>query len=276
MKLSCCIWGLDEGTGLLRYWRRFRGQRLDLSQSLRQLAELGFHYADITPSMLRSKETQSSLGEYSLTVNCLSACHEAPKGGTLDSDEPSRINPMTHHLEDGIAHAASLGATFSYFVPGPLVDENTLQRHAQSYEKLAELGADHGMKIGIEHFPGTALPTVKATLDFIRDIGHPNLYLLFDLGHAQISKEDPADVLPLAGDRLGYVHLDDNDGERDLHLPLTEGIQTEASLAQFFTVLKDVGYDGALSLEMMPKLPDPLDAIRRGKALVEQFVDFDA
>jgi len=275
MKLSCCLWGLDEGTGLLRYWRRFRGQRVDLSQSLSQLASLGFRYVDITPSMLRSRESKSLLDQYKLRVNCLSACHEAPKGATLDSDESQRLDPMLDHLTDGIAHAASLNAEFSYFVPGPLIDGNTLKRHAQSYEKLAELGSERNIKIGIEHFPGTALPTVKATLDFIKDIGHPNLYLLFDIGHAQISDEDPEEVLPLAGDRLAYVHLDDNDGERDLHLPLTEGIQTEEGLSKFFNVLKEIGYDGALSLEMMPQLPDPLEAIRNGKALVERFIDLD-
>lgn len=274
MKLSCCIWALDEGTGPFRLWRRFGRQRVNLSQSLEQLAALGFRYVDICPSMLRDPDTRAQLNRLELKVNCISASHEAPTKSTFDSDSPKFLDPMVSHVNGAISHASNLEADFSYVVPGPPINDKSHLHHAKHYAKLAERGEEQGLKIGIEHFPGTILPTVSATLDFIREIGHPNLYLLFDLGHAQISKEDPAEVLPLAGDRLAYIHLDDNDGERDLHLPLTDGIQTEESLERFFNTLEDIHYDGALSLEMMPTLRDPLDAIRRGKAIVERFVDF--
>jgi len=224
--------------------------------------------------MLSDAGSRSILKDLDLGVNCISASHEAPARSTFDSDDAAQLDPMAAHVNAAVLHAANLGAKFTYVVPGKPNDDHSLSRHAKHYAKLAALGEAQGVRIGIEHFPGTILPTVKATLDFIRDIGHPNLYLLFDLGHAQISKEDPAEVLPLAGDRLGYVHLDDNDGERDLHLPLTDGIQTEESLERFFKTLAEIGYNGSLSLEMMPTLPDPLDAIRRGKEIVERHVDF--
>lgn len=273
MKLSCCIWALNEGTGPFRKWRRYTGQRVGVSENLRRLSRLGFRSVDICPSMLRSPTTQSLLESLKLEVSCISASHEAPKNSTFDSEDSLRVDPIVDHAKCAIAHAADLGAAYSYVVPGPIVDRKTLIRYADRYAELAEWGQNLGVKIGVEHFPGTALPTVKGTLEFIREIGHPNLYLLFDLGHAQISNEDPADVLPLAADRLAYVHLDDNDGKGDLHYALTDGIQTEESLKQFFHILEDIGYKGPLSLEMMPTLPDPLGAIRRSKQLVEQFVD---
>ena len=68
-----------------------------------------------------------------------------------------------------------------------------------------------------------------------------------------------------AGPLLGYVHLDDNDGSRDLHLGLTDGILTEAVLADSFAALKDIVYNSSLSLELHPGLPDPLDALRRSR-----------
>ena len=42
-----------------------------------------------------------------------------------------------------------------------------------------------------------------------------------------MSGEDPEAVIANAGDRLGYVHLDDNDGLSDLHWSLLEGVMTE-------------------------------------------------
>ncbi|MCB1123128.1 MAG: sugar phosphate isomerase/epimerase, partial [Verrucomicrobiae bacterium] len=147
--------------------------------------------------------------------------------------------------------------------------DRTSFRYADHYASLAEYGQDRGIKIGIEHFPGTAFPSVKKTLDFIREVDHPNLYLLFDIGHAQISEEDPVEAIELAGDRLVYVHLDDNDGKDDLHLPLTEGVQSEESLKRFFLGLRNCGYSGHVSLEMHPKLPNPFNAIKQSKAVVE-------
>ena len=131
------------------------------------------------------------------------------------------------------------------------------------YSEIAEHAQSVDIKLCIEHFPGTAFPTVESTLDFIRDTGHPNLYLLFDIGNAQMADEDPAEVLANVGDRLGYVHLDDNDGVNDLHLALTDGVQTPESLGDLFSVLDDVGYDGPVSLEIKNDVPDPLDAITR-------------
>ena len=269
MKLSYCQWGLDEGFGPLRLWRRLRRTRIPEPRSLALLADLGFHSVDISPTMQKTGDATSTLSNLDMDVCCLSLSHEAPLNSSFDSDDDSVVAPMENHVHQGIRHAAKLGARYAYVVPPKPKDQDTLPILSQRYRQLAELGQSQGLKIAIEHFPGTVLPTVKATLELIETVDHPNLYLLFDIGHAQMSEENPADVLPLAGDRLSYIHLDDNDGKGDLHLALTDGIQTKESLTAFFSVTKDIGYNGPFSLEMHPTLPNPLDAIRRSKMIVE-------
>jgi hydroxypyruvate isomerase len=245
------------------------------TKSLNQLAELGFNAVDISPSMQKTPTAKATLQALGLEVACVAISHEAPSGETFDSDDPNRVNPLVQYMNQALDHAADIGAGWTYVLPGQLGNDRTLTRLGDHFAALAERGAMRGVKVCIEHFPDTALPTVQATLDFIRDIGHPNLYLLFDIGHSQITKEDPAEVLAQAGDRLAYVHLDDNDGERDLHLALADGIQTHESLAAFFHVLEDIGYDGPVSLELNRTLPNARDAIRRSKQIVEQFIDVD-
>ena len=209
------------------------------------------------------------MADLGIDVYCLSLSHEAPPNSSFDSDVDKAVEPIKKHTRQAIDHASSLGAECAYVVPPKPKNLDTLSILSENYRQIAEYGQSKSVKIAIEHFPGTVLPTVRATLDFIKSVDHPNLYLLFDIGHAQMSDEDPADVLPLAGDRLAYIHLDDNDGKGDLHLALTEGIQTTESLSTFFSVTRDIGYTGPFSLEMHPTLPDPLDAIRSSKALVE-------
>ena len=92
--------------------------------------------------------------------------------------------------------------------------------------------------------------------------------LLFDIGHAQMANENPADMIALAGDRLAYVHLDDNDGENDLHLSLCDGVLTEDVLQSTFTALHSANYTGNMSLELKPDIPEPLDALKRSRTIV--------
>lgn len=252
MKLSCCAWALNEPE----------------PQALTLLSDLGLTGIDIRPSWLRSDETRSKLEELGLDVVCLAATHERPEGATFDSEASGAVEPMIRHVKEALDHAASRGAHWSYVVPDRQVDDQTFKRYAAHLTDIADHALSLGVKVCIEHFPGTAFPTVTSTLDFIRHTGHPNLYLLFDIGHAQMADENPAKVLAGVGDRLGYVHLDDNDGIGDLHLALTDGVQTKESLADLFRVLEDAGYDGPVSLEMKNDLPDPLDAVTRSFEII--------
>ena len=269
IKLSCCQWGLDEGTGPLRYWRRVRRTRIPETRSLPTLAKLGFRSVDVCPTMQTTPTAKSALENLGLEVCCLSLSHEAPPNSSFDSDDDDEVEPVEKHTHQAIEHAAKLGADFAYLVPPKPKNLDTLPILSENYRQIAGYGQGKGIKIAIEHFPGTVLPTVKATLEFIEKLDHPNLYLLLDIGHAQMSEENPADVLPLAGDRLAYIHLDDNDGKNDLHLALTDGVQTKESLSTFFSVTRDIGYTGPFSLEMHPALANPLDAIRHSKAIAE-------
>lgn len=254
MELSCCIWALSEPETVAH----------------QQLKDLGFTAFDIRPSLLRSDEANASRKSLGFDLCCIALTHERPEGAKIDTDDADRVKLALDHVKGGLDHAASLGLQWSYVVPEPPGDEHTPQRYAEHYAAIAEHGKSHGIKVCIEHFPGTAFPTVSSTLDFIASTGHDNLYLLFDIGHAQMANEDPRAELTAAGDRLGYVHLDDNDGVGDLHLGLTDGIQTEDSLASLFQVLSDVGYEGPVSLEMKDDLPDPLDTINRSQQLVRR------
>ena len=89
-----------------------------------------------------------------------------------------------------------------------------------------------------------------------------------DTGHLQISGEDPIETIKSAGEMLGYVHLDDNDGVGDLHLALLDGVLKREVLSDTLAVLGDVGYTGTVSLELNPGLPDPIDALRRSREIV--------
>lgn len=256
MILSCCAWALDDPE----------------PDILTTLSDLGLGAVDIRPSWLRSEASRDRRQELGLDVLCLAASHERPEGATFDSEDSAAVKSMAAHIKNALDHVAEQGAGFAYVVPDRPLDSGTYSRYAEHYTDIASHAEPLGIKVCIEHFPGTAFPTVSETMSFIRDTGHPNLYLLFDIGHAQMANENPVEVLADVGDRLGYVHLDDNDGDNDLHLALTDGVQTQESLERLFDVLRGIEYDGPVSLEIKNDLPDPLDAVTRSFAITKDLV----
>ena len=99
----------------------------------------------------------------------------------------------------------------------------------------------------IENLPGS--------FNNVRQLGQlldplPELGLHLDIGHANllVDHNTTGEILSAYAARLCHVHLHDNKGgSADLHLPLGAGsIEWEEYIRQ----LRDVGYDGTITLEV--------------------------
>ena len=245
MKLSCCGWALT----------------LPETEMLNEMKNIGFDWIDIQAPMLQREDTRSLTSSLGLQVSCVGASFGLEGGIGLEDIEESKRQQAIDHVYKTIAHASDLGADTVYVVPSIDASLPSLSQFALSMIAIADKASEHNIKIGIEHFPGRALPTASATLEFIEKINHPNLYLLFDSGHIQMSNEDPSEIIHKAGSKLGYVHFDDNDGINDVHWSLMDGVMTRENLDKTFQALREIGYDGAVSLELSPKLPSPKQSL---------------
>lgn len=252
MTISCCTWALG-------------GTEADV---LTAIAQVGLRHIDHRPFDFRSAESRRLISDLELTPACMATSFGMPEGAALDADDADARAVAVEHTRRALEFAHETGIRRAYLLPGEDSDGESLNRYGECVIELADAAAGYGIKLCIEHFPGKALPTVQDTLDYIAKLGHDNLYLLFDIGHAQISKEVPAEAVVQAGDRLGYFHLDDNDGVSDLHWALCDGVLTEDVLKTTLAALDTIGYDGPVSLEMNPGLPDPLAATENGFRLV--------
>lgn len=257
MTISCCSWALT-GTDF---------------EVLDQLSSIGLKHIDFRPFDFVSPEGRSHLQDSALTPTCMATAFGMPSEAALDSHDENLRNQAIDHIIGALNYAAELEIKIAYLLPGENDQPAKLARYESSILRLADHAESLNIKLCIEHFPGKGLPTAVCTLDFISRCDHENLYLLFDIGHAQISGESPIDIISRAGDRLGYVHLDDNDGNADLHWPLYEGVLTPETLSNTFEMLKTAGYTVPVSIEMHPELPDPLAAIKRCFIEVEKIFD---
>lgn len=254
MNLACCTWALS-------------GEDKDI---LTQIADVGFRSIDIREQDFKDPASLALIEDLGLTINSVSGSFSIPEGTSLDHEDEDARATAVRAIELAIERSADLGAGAAYVIPGEDDSAEALNRYADSITHLADRAATLGQQMLVEHFPGKGLPTVAGTLAYLRKLNHPNLYLLYDIGHAQLSNEDIATSIADAGPLLGYFHLDDNDGVGDLHWALLDGVMTEASLVSAFTALDGIGYSGPASLEIQWELPDPLDAILRSWDILQR------
>jgi sugar phosphate isomerase/epimerase len=255
MIISCCSWALSGSE----------------QKILEDLASVGLRHIDFRPFDFTSDDMRAYMAEVGLKPTCMATAFGMPDGVALDSVDSGHRMQALKHTQDALDYAGRLCIDRSYLLPGETTDADALDRYQESVTILADYAQQLNIKLCIEHFPDKALPTVIDTLDFIDRCGHENLYLLFDIGHAQISKESPVEVIKKAGPRLGYVHLDDNDGQSDLHWPLYDGILTENLLKNTLDALGFIQYNGPVSLEIHPTLPNPLAAIQKSFGIIRSF-----
>jgi sugar phosphate isomerase/epimerase len=129
---------------------------------------------------------------------------------------------------------------------------STVSFNGRSFAELAGLAAPHGIRIMVEHHPERF-----CTLAVIREIleADPRLGFHLDVGHAHAAGLDLVQVLATLGDRLCHVHLSDNRGSYDDHMPIGAGtIDWPRSLG----LLKASGYDGTITLEVFDQDHDYL------------------
>lgn len=75
----------------------------------------------------------------------------------------------------------------------------------------------------------------------------PELRFHLDTGHANLHGRNPVQIIQRFGARLHHIHMHDNHGEMDRHLPPGAGsINWEAVVKG----LKEVGYDRTITLEV--------------------------
>jgi sugar phosphate isomerase/epimerase len=242
---------------------------LPVEGAARRVARLGFRVVDVVAMLKRPAQHIEVLAETGLRVACAAAGRDLPESLLALGDASlDKRRLAVEAVEFQLADAARLGATRAYLVPGRDASAEALSRFADSCVALADYAGGRMLRLCVEHVPGRALPTVAAALDWLDHLSHPNLFLLLDVGHCLLSREDPVEAVRRAGPRLGQIHFNDNDGVGDLHWPLLAGKLSRPVLNAVLAALRETGYDGALTLELAADLPDPEENLSRGRALL--------
>ncbi len=130
--------------------------------------------------------------------------------------------------ESFIRWSASAGATHmvlhTHQFASPVFLRDVTQQYAkENVAKLGRVAQEHGIVLLVENI-GFGDSMLFDQGEFVRLFDEiPTIKALLDVGHAHINGWDIPQVIRDLGEHLQAVHLHDNDGVRDLHLPIGEG-----------------------------------------------------
>jgi len=161
------------------------------------------------------------------------------------------IEEATH----AIALAKQISAALITVHPTPCRDserDSLEQRERLQRDALSEICADaeaQGIVVAIENMPprnvyAPAYSNFDGLFILLEEIS--TLGVTLDVGHANMAGVSLYAVVPRLGRRLCHIHIHDNDGSADQHLPVGRGTVDWRGLIQS---LSQSGYAGLLEME---------------------------
>jgi sugar phosphate isomerase/epimerase len=224
-------------------------------KEIERIARLGMDFIDLTIEAPGAtvegtdwKAVRQAVADAGLPV----VAHAAPY---LPIQNPSPLvrQAALDELRRTLDVAQIIGAPFctTHFVGWPkfLSDEQGYEYYRQAYGVLCRHGSERGVAVTMENGPDN-----RHQLKYFREIFHllPDLKLTFDIGHGNVktARSMTRDYLFALNDRLAHVHISDNGGEGDDHLPFGAPKSGAINLPHELRGLRDFRYDGTITLEV--------------------------
>ena len=175
----------------------------------------------------------------------------APEHNPL-SDDPAIREAAYEHLKAVIDCCATVGSTILCgphqvalgVFTGKGATDDEWKRSVEHLRRAAEHGAGAGVVLAeevVNRFELYHLNTLDQGIRLVDEVGHANCRLHLDTFHAHIEEKNTADAVRRAGSRIAHVHISEN----DRGVPGTGSVAWDAT----FHALRDVGYDGWLTVE---------------------------
>lgn len=194
----------------------------------------------------------------------------------LTSENDAARKAAMEAYRQSIAFAARLGARHVVLHPGFCYSEafdkaTARSRAAESMEALCAWNQTYGRLLLVENVGNarTSIYTQKEYTDFILGLGK-NAGGIVDIGHAFLCGWDIPGLLQDLGDKAYAVHVHDNNGRVDAHLPMGEGIIPWDELLPVIIKHRPdmrviLEYDVGTSPEALRQGKEKLQAIKTGR-----------
>ncbi|GAC1445273.1 MAG: sugar phosphate isomerase/epimerase [Chloroflexota bacterium] len=204
-------------------------------------------YPRYVPPERRSR-VKELLDANGLTVSSMLPAPGGGPGYNAASPLPEERQDTIQQCKDVVDLLADWGGTVMCYVAGwQVFGTSRLQAWEWSCDGLkqvARYAAGKNITICIEPTPvdSNLVEGADDAIEMMREVSEPNVKLMFDTYHVLFRKEVQTDYVYQMGNELKHIHLSDSDR-------LAPG-QGTVDFLSLFQALKDVGFDGYLTMEI--------------------------
>ncbi len=243
----------------------------DLEKNARLIAELGFDGLELIttghPNRIDIRKIKQIADRYHLSIPKLAAGLYFVQHGLSLCTSDSNIRKKTiDNVNEATRIAAELGGNFGLGLHQGKAEgsyEDSFKYLKDSLQQCAKVAEEQGVFILVEpmnRYLPAMLRTISDGKSIIDAVASPSVKILADTHHMNIEERSLPDSIRQAKGYIGHVHFSDSNrlapglGHIDYH---------EIALA-----LKDIGYGGFVSAEILPE-PDPLTAATQTIKLIK-------
>ena len=227
-------------------------------------AKAGFKYVEfLIPYEYPAEQIKELLDRNGLKV----VLYNLPNGNNWAGGDrgiaasPNRIEEFRAGVKTALTYAKIQGVPRVNCLSGKMVPGYSLEEHRKTMVENLRFAADAlgeiGVKVVIEHcntytIPGFMLTRVQEVVDIIAEAKRPNIYVQYDIYHAQRTEGNLAQILRDHMSLIDHIHVADTPGR---HQPGTG----EINYRFLFAEMDRLGYKECVGMEYEPQ-PDTLSS----------------
>ena len=234
--------------------------REDLKVSIRKASELGYDGVELAlanPEEINVAQVKDLIQRYNLELPVISTgrVFAEEKLWFTHPDEKIR-HAAIQRVKDMVKLASQFKANVNIGrvrgdIPKNEEEVEVKERFFSAMSECADFAANYGVELLLEpvnRYETNFINSVEEAIDIVDEIGKENVKLMPDVYHMNIEDASILNSLQKAKQRISYIHFADSNRQ-------APG-KGHLDFRSIINVLKNIGYDGFVTVEILPQ-PDP-------------------
>lgn len=196
------------------------------------------------------------------TAKSLGASYILDNGPLPPYQFPNEI-PVTRHYEHELLSQASIPADFNW--------QHFWDKLISTFQRVCDIAGEFDLTYLVHPAFGVLASTPEAFLHFYQAVDRDNLGYNFDTSNLIALKCNLSLAIKQLGSHIKYIHISDNRGSKNEHLPIGSGI---INWSQFFKDLKAIDYRGPFGVDIGGDESDIGDLDQAFKATAVQIENY--
>ena len=226
--------------------------RKDILEEVEWIGKNGFDFVDLfleedkaVPEKIDIQNLKKLLQKYKLDVVGHTACY-LPIGSPVRSFRETAVSEAERYFEVFSKLNVKFVTIHTNWPPGLFSTKEGVEFQIETLKKMVNVAKKYNLELMLEPID-TWQDDIKSVSEILKKV--PGLYLHIDIGHVNLFGRKPEQFIKKFHKKLKHIHLHDNDGNKDLHIPIGTG---KIDWENLIKILKKY-YNGTITLEIFSK-----------------------